>query len=90
MAHRDEVIDLLRISGADEIFVFGSVARGEDDEKSDIDLLVDHLDPASYHFLVPGVREQIEDLLGVSVDIAEERMLRESVLAEALADARPL
>jgi len=90
LAHRDEVINLLRQSGANEIFVFGSVARGEDDEKSDIDLLVDYLDPSSYHFLVPAVREQIEDLLGVSVDIAEERMLKQSLLAEVLADARPL
>lgn len=54
VAHRDEVIALLRRDGARTILVFGSVARGEDDVNSDVDLLVDHLDDATYSWGDPG------------------------------------
>lgn len=90
VAHRDEVIALLRRDGARTILVFGSVARGEDDVNSDVDLLVDHLDDATYSWGEPRVKDELERLLGVPVDVGEVRNMRPRVLEEVLADARPL
>lgn len=88
--HRDEVLELLRRNGARRVYVFGSVARGEDDSRSDIDLLVDHLDRDAYAWGVPKVEREIEELLGVAVDLGEIDAMRPSVAAHALEDARPL
>jgi uncharacterized protein len=49
--------------------VFGSVARGEDRAGSDIDLLVDPTERTSL-FDVAGLQLDLEDLLGVKVDVA--------------------
>ena len=88
--HRDRVLRLVREAGATKVLVFGSVARGDDDEDSDIDLLVDHLDPDEYSWLQPKVKEKLETLLGCRVDIGEIPHLRNRVLELALRDARPL
>jgi len=90
LAHREEVLELLRRHGASEVLVFGSVARGEDDERSDIDLLVDHLDKDAYSWATPRVKESLERLLGFEVDVGEVGNMKERVLVEALKDARPL
>ena len=67
--------------------VFGSVVRGTDQEGSDLDLLVDAL-PGATLFDLGGLQAELEDLLGVSVDLATPGDLppefRERVLAEAL------
>lgn len=89
-AHRDEVVEILRRHGAGKVFVFGSVARGEDDVDSDVDLLVDHLDPASYVWGVPKAAGELESLLGVRVDVGEVGSLRPRVGAQVADDARPL
>ena len=48
--------------------IIGSVARGEDTEDSDIDFIVDP-DPGATLFDVGGLREDLEELLGVAVHI---------------------
>lgn len=67
--------------------VFGSVIRGEDTEGSDIDILVDTL-PGTSLFDLGGLQADLEDLLGVKVDVLTSDGLpqkwREEVLAEAL------
>lgn len=88
--HRDEVLALLHRHGARTVLVFGSVARGEDGPGSDIDLLVDRLDPSSDVWGIPKAQDQLEVLLGTKVDLGEIASLRPSVAAEALADALPL
>jgi predicted nucleotidyltransferase/DNA-binding XRE family transcriptional regulator len=90
LGHREEVLRRLQRDGAKQVFVFGSVARGEDGPDSDIDLLVDHLDEQAYSWAVPRVAAELEELLGFTVDVAEVDALRPSVLAAALHDARPL
>jgi predicted nucleotidyltransferase len=68
--------------------VFGSVTRGTDTETSDIDLLVDALPGASL-LDVCGLQVELEDLLGVRVDVVTlgdlPTRFREHVLAEAQA-----
>ena len=87
LEHREQVIDILRKYGAQKVVVFGSVARGEDDESSDIDLLVDRFDEDAYEWLQPKAEAELESLLGVKVDVGEARYLRKAVLAEAIKDA---
>ncbi len=67
--------------------VFGSVLRGEDTEASDLDLLVDDLDETTL-FDVCGLQYELEELLGVRVDVLTPGNLpekwREKILSEAL------
>ena len=88
--HRDEVLEILRRSGASTVLVFGSVARGEDGPGSDVDLLVDHLDKDSYVWGIPRAQDELQDLLGAKVDLGEVSSLRPSALGQVLADAQPL
>ena len=83
--------DILRVAskrGASNIRVFGSVARGEADSKSDIDLLVD-LDPGRSLFDLGGLLMDLQELLGQKVDIVTERGLRERIREHVLKEAVP-
>ena len=75
--------------GARNVRVFGSVARREDDEKSDIDLLVEFesgrslLDHA-------GLWLELQDLLGCKVDMVSERGIKPRIRERVLREAVPL
>lgn len=85
--HRDEVLSVVAEYRASEPRIFGSVARGEDQPGSDLDLLVDFSDEASLLDEV-GLRLALTDLLGVAVDVVAADTLRgefgERVLREAV------
>ena len=66
--HCDSIIDLVRKHRGTEVFLFGSTARGEDLESSDVDLLV-RFEPASSLFDLMNLEESLESLLGVPVDV---------------------
>jgi predicted nucleotidyltransferase len=81
--------DILRIAakrGAYNVRVFGSVARGEADSKSDIDILVD-MEPGRSLFDLGGLLMDLQDLLGQSVDVVTERGLRERIRERVLQEA---
>jgi predicted nucleotidyltransferase/DNA-binding XRE family transcriptional regulator len=65
--------------------VFGSVARGEDSEASDIDLLIE-LGPDPGLFALGRLRAGLVDLLGVSVDLVPASDLKPEVRQNVLAD----
>lgn len=69
--------------------VFGSVARGEDDADSDVDLLVEFTDEATLLDEV-GLRLALSDLLHVDVDVIALDTLRGAMRARVLRDALPL
>ena len=69
--------------------VFGSVARGDDHEGSDVDLLVDPTGKTSL-FDIAGLKLDLADLLGTPVDVTTPRSLREKIRENVLRDARPL
>jgi len=69
--------------------VFGSVLHGTDRDGSDLDLLVDPL-PGTTLFHLGGLLEELQDILGVPVDLATPRALPERFRAEVLAEARPV
>jgi predicted nucleotidyltransferase len=87
--NRGEILRLARAAGARDVRVFGSVARGDANDASDIDLLVDF---DISHGLMPIVtlKQQLEDLLHEAVDVAPVALLKPDVAASALAKAVPL
>lgn len=67
--HRKEILEIfVRYPMISNVRIVGSVARGEDTEKSDIDFLVDTL-PGTSLFDLGGLHEDLTDLLGIPVDI---------------------
>ena len=66
--------------------VFGSVARGEDTDASDVDLLVD-LDDEVGVVALAGLRRELAELLGVEVDVVPAVTLKPGLRAEVLAEA---
>lgn len=77
---RDEIVETAARHGVRNVRVFGSVARGEDTAKSDVDLLVD-LDPGVGMFAIGALEAELEEMLGREVDVVIARALRESVAA---------
>jgi predicted nucleotidyltransferase len=88
-ARRDEVLRTARKYGVRNVRVFGSVARGDADEKSDIDLLVD-LEPGRSLLDLGGLLMELQELLGRRVDIVTERGLRDRIRQHVLREAVPL
>ena len=88
LRHRRQVINEVAASRrAHNVRVFGSVARGEDTEASDVDLLVD-LDEGVGLLELIGLERELSDLLGVDVDVVPADTLkprmRDRVLREAV------
>lgn len=84
--------DILRIAvkyGARNVRVFGSFARGQADEKSDIDFLVE-MEPGRSLFDLGGLQYELEQLLGRSVDVVTERGLKARIRHRVLLEAVPL
>ena len=86
---REEILRVAAQRGARNVRVFGSVARGDNDEKSDVDFLVE-MEPGRTLFDLSGLLIDLESLLHVSVDVVTERGLRPRVRERVLAEAVPL
>ena len=69
--------------------VFGSVLHGTDADGSDLDLLVDAL-PGATLFDLGGLQDELEDLLGVSVDLRTPADLPPRFREQVLSEARPV
>ena len=65
--------------------IFGSYARGDFREDSDLDLLVDFDDGASFFDLV-GLGQYLEEVSGCKVDVVSRRSLREELRPSVLND----
>ena len=87
--HRRAVTDLAERRGLRNVRVFGSVARGEDRDGSDIDLLVD-VDDGVGLVAIAGLARELADLLGVPVDVVPADSLKRASRADVLAEALPL
>lgn len=86
--HRDQLLAIAARYGARNVRVFGSVARREESEESDIDLLVD-LEPGRTPFDLGGLVHDLMELLGCPVDVVTDGGLqgrfREQVQQDATA-----
>ncbi|MBI2995147.1 MAG: nucleotidyltransferase domain-containing protein [Candidatus Melainabacteria bacterium] len=86
---RKEILKLAQKHGAFNVRVFGSVARQEANENSDIDFLVDFRPEVG----LLGWSElwlDLEDLLGHKVDVATEKVLKERIKDHVLKEAKHL
>jgi len=83
---RDAIYGAAAASGARDIRVFGSVARGEEHEASDVDFLV-ALDPGRTLLDLARLELRLEQILGRRVDVTTEAELREPIRSAALRDA---
>jgi len=86
-AVREPIIRAARGRRLSDVRVFGSVARGEADAGSDVDLLV-HPDPEASVFDLAGFMAEVEELLGVGVDVVSDRgrgPVMDRIRAEAVA-----
>ncbi len=84
---REEILRIAAKHGARNIRIFGSVARGDADPESDIDLLVE-VGPTMSSWFPAGLILDLEELLGRPVEVVTERglspYLRDRVLREAM------
>jgi predicted nucleotidyltransferase len=84
---RADILALAAKHGARNVRVFGSVARGDADEQSDIDFLV-QMEPGRSLLDLGGLQYDLEQLLGCRVDVVTEQglkaRLREEILSEAV------
>jgi predicted nucleotidyltransferase len=88
-AKRDEILRICAKYGARNVRVFGSVARGDADEHSDIDLLVE-FDTERSLLDHAGLWLELQELLGVKVDVVSERGLKARIRERVLQEAIPL
>ena len=86
---REVLIALANRCKAENVRVFGSVARGEANEDSDLDLLVHFRDGASLFDLI-DLKEEAEKLLGLDVDVVSDGGLSPYLKDRILNEARPL
>jgi predicted nucleotidyltransferase len=89
---REALIALADRYKAENVRVFGSVARGEENENSDVDILVHFRPGASLFDLMDlmDLKEDTEELLGLEVDIVSDRGLSPLLASRILGEARPL
>jgi hypothetical protein len=87
--HRADVLRIIESHRAVNPRVFGSVARGEDEPGSDLDLLVDPL-PGMTVVDLGGLKASLEELLGMKVDVATPNALPDQWRAQVLAEAKSL
>lgn len=84
---RRQVLEIAQGHGARNVRLFGSVARGETTETSDLDLLIEMETGRSLLDIV-AIKQDLEELLGCRVDVVTEAAispyLRDKVLQEAV------
>ena len=88
----DEIRDILRSHKQDlrtkyhvkELGVFGSFARGEESNSSDVDILVDFDEPIGWEYI--DLIAYLEGILGMKVDLvtpmALKRQIKDNILKE--------
>jgi len=93
--NKDEVIKRLKLHrpelqamGIDHLFVFGSVARGDQGAGSDIDLLAEFNPSARLGFAIVGIQRRLEEILESPVDLlrapVKKPRLKKAIESEAI------
>jgi hypothetical protein len=86
---REDILRLAAQHGARNVRLFGSVARGEAGEGSDVDFLVD-AGPDTSPWFPGGLLVDLENLLGCKVDIVMENALHWYIRDRVLQEAKPV
>ncbi len=90
LTKRDEILKVADRHGAFNVRIFGSVARGEADLQSDVDVLVDYDRTRRSPWFPMGLIEELEALLGCRVDVVTEKGLKPRIRERVLQEAIPL
>lgn len=86
---REGILRIAASHGARNVRVFGSIARGEADEASDIDLLVS-FDPETSLLQHAALIRELREFLGCPVDVVDDEGLRPRMRDRVLNEATPL
>ncbi len=86
---REEILQVAAKHGAHNVRVFGSVARGEADEQSDIDLVVE-FEPGRSLLDHAALWLELQELLGCKVDVVSDRGIKPRIRDRVLREAVPL
>ena len=86
---REEILRIAARHGARNVRVFGSVARGEADEQSDIDLLVE-FEPDRSLLDHAALWLELQEALGRKVDVVSDRGIKPRIRERVLQEAIPL
>ena len=81
---RDLKPELGRRFGVRRIGVFGSIARGEEDADSDVDVLVELAEPIGWELL--DLKDRLEEVLGRRVDLVTIGALRDEMSATVMSE----
>lgn len=87
--HREAVCSAARRYRVNNLRVFGSVVRNKDTDGSDLDLLVDPL-PGTTLFDLGGLQDELQELMGLRVDVLTPGDLPPQFRDQVLAEARPV
>ena len=85
-ANRDEIKAIVARHHGLSVALFGSVARGDEGPGSDLDFLVE-LAPGARPFEILALGAELEEVLGVPVDVGTSTSLRAALRAVVLAEA---
>jgi uncharacterized protein len=86
---RMAILDAAQRHAARNVRIFGSVARGDFDEKSDLDFLVE-MEPGRSLLDHASLLLDLEQLLGCKVDVVSEKGIKARMRERVLREARPL
>ncbi len=87
--HRSAIRQVVESHSGRNPRVFGSVARGEDTDASDLDLLIDTTATTSL-FNVAAMELDLERLLGIPVHVTTSGALRGAILTRVMSEAEPV
>ncbi len=76
--NRDRILEIVQSRGGKEVYAFGSVVREEDNQATDLDLLVLFDEDASLFDQV-YLQRDLEELLGCHVDVLSMNGLRQAL-----------
>lgn len=87
--HRKDILRVAAKHGATNVRLFGSVARGDADARSDVDVLVD-MEPGRTLLDLGRFLMDLQQLLGRPVDVVTEKGLRSRIRDRVIREAIPL
>ena len=88
-ANRDAIRAVVERHRARNARVFGSVLHGDDQEGSDLDILIDP-SPETTMFDIGAIRHELLQMLGVHVDVVTPNALPDAFRAKVIAEAKPV
>ena len=86
---RDVILNIAAKHGASNVRLFGSVARGEETDASDLDLLVEMQKGRSLLDLI-GFNDELEEVLKIKVDVLTDGGISPDMIESVYADAVPI